>query len=104
MFVGDAAGYFEQVLPVFLFGVGINQYILRCIMHAAQVAGVGGVAAAPCARCGLQQQHACPRFARHQGSAQGSITATDDQDIGVHETLLAISLVGEFDCRKRTDN
>lgn len=45
-----------------------------------------------------------PRFARHQGSAQGSITATDDQDIGVHETLLAISLVGEFDCRKRTDN
>ena len=87
MFVGDAPGHLEQVLPVFFFGVGLYQHILRRIVHTAQVAGVGGVATAPCAGGGLQQQHAGTCFTRHQRGTQGGIATTDDQNIGVHESL-----------------
>ena len=50
VFIGDAARDFEQVLPEFFFRVGLHQHILRGIVHAAQVAGVHRVAAAPIAR------------------------------------------------------
>jgi hypothetical protein len=52
-------------------------------VHAAQIAGVAGVAAAPFARCGFKQQHAAAGFARHQRGAQGGIATTDDEYIGV---------------------
>jgi len=47
VFVRHAACDLEQVLPVLLFGIGIDQHVLRRIVHAAQVAGVLRVAAAP---------------------------------------------------------
>src|SRR5256885_11273933 len=48
----------EQVLPELLFGVGLDQHVLGRVVHAAQVARVAGIAAAPVARRRLQQQHA----------------------------------------------
>ena len=74
-FIGLAARDLEQVLPKLFFGVSARQHILRRIVHAAQVARVARVAAAPFARCGFQQQHAGARLARHQRCAQGGIAA-----------------------------
>jgi hypothetical protein len=84
VFVGDAAGDFQQVLPELLFGIGLDQHVLRRVVHAAQVARVGGIAAAPGARRGFEQQHAGAGLARHERGAQGRVAAADDQDIGVH--------------------
>ncbi|MNV64220.1 hypothetical protein D3C71_1568510 [compost metagenome] len=81
VFVGQPARHLEQVLPELFLRVGIDQHVLRRIVHAAQVAGVGGIAAAPGAWGGFEQQHAGARLARHQGSAQGGIAAADDQYI-----------------------
>jgi hypothetical protein len=83
MLVGDAARDLEQVLPVLFFGIGLDQHVLGRVVHAAQIAGVAGVAAAPFARCGFKQQHAAAGFARHQRGAQGGIATTDDEYIGV---------------------
>ena len=80
-FGGQAAGDLEQVLPEFFFGVGFGQHVLRRVMHATQVARVHRVAAAPLARRRLEHQHAGAGFARHQGRAQGSVAATDHQNI-----------------------
>ena len=79
--VGGAARHLEQVLPVLLFGIGIDQHILWRVVHAAQVARVLRVAAAPVARRGLEQQHRRARFARHQGRAQRGVAASDHQDV-----------------------
>ena len=40
LFVGDATGDLEQILPIFFFGVSVDQHILRCIVHATQIACV----------------------------------------------------------------
>ena len=47
VFVGQAAGDLQQVLPKFLFRIGLDQHILRRIVHAPQIARVNGVTAAP---------------------------------------------------------
>ena len=80
-FVGDAAGDLEQVLPVLLFRVGLDQHVLRRIVHAAQVARVLRIAAAPFARRGLEQQHAGAGLARHQRGAQRGVAAADHQHV-----------------------
>lgn len=77
--VGEAARHLQQVLPVLLFRVGIDQHVLRRVVHAAQVAGVLRIAAAPFFGRGLQQQHRSAGFARHQGGAQRGIAAADNQ-------------------------
>jgi hypothetical protein len=71
--VGQAAGHLEQVLPELFFGVGVDQHVLRRVVHAAQVARVGRVAAAPFARRGFEQQHAGAGLARHQRGAQAAL-------------------------------
>jgi hypothetical protein len=38
--VGVAAGDLQQVLPELLFRIGLEQHVLRRVVHAAQVAGV----------------------------------------------------------------
>ena len=50
LLVGGAAGDLQQVLPVLLFRIGVDQHVLRRVVHAAQVARVLRVAAAPFAR------------------------------------------------------
>jgi hypothetical protein len=55
VFIGQAAGDLQQVLPVLLFRIGLDQHVLRCVVHAAQVARVHGIAAAPFARRRFQQ-------------------------------------------------
>jgi hypothetical protein len=85
LLVGEAAGDLQQVLPVFLFGIGADQHVLRRVVPAAQVAHVHRVAAAPVARRGFQQQHGHARLARHQGGAQRRVAASDDQS--VHHAL-----------------
>jgi len=84
VFVGQAARHLEQVLPILFFGVGLNQHILRRIVHAAQVARVGRVAAAPGARGRFKQQHAGTGLARHQRGAQGGVATANHQDVGAH--------------------
>ena len=79
--VGDPAGDLEQVLPVLLFRIGLGQHVLRLIMHAAQVAGMHRVAAAPFARCRFQHQHAGAGLARGERRAQRRIAAADDEDV-----------------------
>ena len=81
LLVGDAAGDLQQVLPVLFFRIGLGQHVLRLVVHAAQVARVDRVAAAPFLRRGLEQQHAGTGFARHQGGAQGSVAAADHEHI-----------------------
>ncbi len=76
-FVGQTTGDLEQVLPVLFFRIGFNKYILRRIVHAAQIAGVLRITAAPFARCCFEQQYRCTRLARHQCGAQGRIAAAD---------------------------
>jgi hypothetical protein len=68
-FIGQAAGDLQQVLPELLFGVGIDQHILRRVVHAAQVARVHRIAAAPFGRRGFKQHHAGACLARHQRGA-----------------------------------
>jgi len=46
-FVGLTTRDLEQILPVFLFRIGINQDVLWAIMHAPQVARMLRVATAP---------------------------------------------------------
>ncbi|MNT32613.1 hypothetical protein D3C72_1685060 [compost metagenome] len=79
MLVGEAAGHLQQVLPVLLFRVGLDQHVLRRVVHAAQVAGVLRIAAAPLLGRGFQQQHRSAGLARHQRGAQRGIAATDNQ-------------------------
>lgn len=79
--VGLPARDLEQVLPEFLFRVRVNQYILRRIVHASQVASVLRVATTPFTRRSLQQQHTGPRLAGHQRRAKGSIPAANDKHI-----------------------
>ena len=81
--VGLATSDLEQVLPKLLFGVGAHQHVLGFVVHAAQVAGVGRVAAAPGLGRGLQQQHAGAGFAGHEGGAQGGVAATNHQHIHI---------------------
>jgi len=47
VFVGDAAGDLEQVLPVFFFRVGIHEHVLWTVVHATKIARMLGIAAAP---------------------------------------------------------
>jgi hypothetical protein len=79
--VGEPAGDLEQVLPVLLLGVGLGEHILRRLVHAAQVAGVHGVAAAPLAGRRLQQQHAGAGLAGGDRRAQRGVAAAHHQDI-----------------------
>jgi len=88
LLVGDAACDFEQVLPEFLFGVGVHQHVLRGIMHAAQIAGVARVTSAPLTRGGFEQAHARARFGGHQGRTQGGVAAANHQHIGAHHLSL----------------
>ena len=81
LFVGDAAGDLEQVLPEFLFRIGVHEDILRCLVHAAEVARVLRIAAAPFAWRGFEQHDAGTGFACHQRRAQRSVAATDHQHI-----------------------
>jgi hypothetical protein len=81
VFVGLAAGDLEQVLPELFFRVGLGQHVLRRVVHAAQVARVHRVAAAPGAGSCLQQHDAAARLARDQCRTQGCIAATNDQYI-----------------------
>ncbi|MNN22115.1 hypothetical protein D3C81_1354610 [compost metagenome] len=80
-FVSQPAGDLEQILPVLLLGVGIDQHVLRRVMHATQVTGVLGVAAAPFARGGFEQHHAGAGLAGHQRGAQGGIAAANHKDV-----------------------
>jgi hypothetical protein len=77
LLVGEPAGDLEQVLPELLFGIGLQQHVLRRVVHAAQVAHVHRVAAAPLKRRRFQQQHAGTGLARHQRRAQGGVAAAD---------------------------
>jgi hypothetical protein len=83
MLVGPAAGDLEQVLPVLLLGVGLHQHVLRCIVHAAQVARVH-------ASCRHARRAARPpaaararrlRAAVSRGTQRG-VAAADDEDVG----------------------
>ena len=80
-FVGAPAGDLEQVLPELLLRVGLGQHILRRVVHAAQVAGMGRIATAPGARRRFEQQYAGAGLARHERGAQGGVAASDDQNI-----------------------
>ena len=80
-FVSQSAGNLEQVLPEFFFGIGVEQHILRRVVHAAQIARVLRIAAAPRLRRGFEQQHRGACLARHQGGAEGGISAADYQHI-----------------------
>jgi hypothetical protein len=80
-FVGLASRDLEQVLPELFFGISLGQHVLRCVVHAAQVAGVHAVAAAPFARRGFQQQHRRARLAGREGRTQRGVAAADDQHI-----------------------
>jgi hypothetical protein len=86
--VGDAAGHLQQVLPVFLFGIGADQHVLRRVVHAAQIAGVLRVAAAPFARGRFEQQHRSACFARHQRGAERGIAAADHEYVDHLSCLL----------------
>ncbi|MCY1524454.1 hypothetical protein D9M68_593860 [compost metagenome] len=79
--VGQPARHLQQVLPVFLFGVGVDQHVLRRVVHAAQIARVLRIPAAPFARRRFQQQHAGAGFARHQGRAKRRVAPTYHQDV-----------------------
>ena len=46
-FISEPTGDLQQVLPVFLLRVGLDQHVLRRIVHAAQIARVRRIAAAP---------------------------------------------------------
>jgi len=81
VFVGLPARHLEQVLPVFFFGIRVDQHVLRRIVHAAQVARVLRVSAPPFLWRRFQQQHAGAGFARHQGRAQRRIAPTNHQDV-----------------------
>lgn len=81
-----AARHFEQVLPELLFGVGVGKNILWRLVHAAQVAGVLRIAAAPFARRGFEELDRGASLARHQRSTKRGVAATDDQDINQFES------------------
>ena len=53
--VGLAACHAKQVAPVFRFGIGVDQHVLRHVVHATQIARVLRIAAAPFARGGFEQ-------------------------------------------------
>ena len=76
-----APRHFEKVLPVFLFRVGFDEHILRRVVHAAQIAYVHRVAAAPGLRRGFQKQDGRTGLAGHQGRTKGSVAPADDKDI-----------------------
>ena len=82
--VGEAASHFEQVLPKLFFWVGVDQHILRCIVHAAQIACVHGIATTPLKRGRLEHHDTGARFSGHQRRTQSSVATTNHQDIQTH--------------------
>ena len=82
--VGQAACDFEQVLPELFFRVGIDQHVLRRIVHAAQVTGMARIAAAPLTWCRFEQHHAGTGFTGHEGRTQGRVAAANHQNIHRH--------------------
>src|SRR5690606_23613817 len=86
LFVGLPAGNGQQVTPVLLFGISVDQDVLGCIVHASQVPGVLRIAAPPFPRRRLQDQDAGAGFARTQGGAQGGVAAPDYKYIE-HESI-----------------
>lgn len=99
--VGLPARHLQQVLPVFLFGVGLDQHALRRVVHAAQIARVLRIAPAPLARRRFQQQHAGAGFARHQGRAQRRVAPSYHQD--VDHALVPHSRKGLYRARRSAD-
>jgi len=79
-----ATGDHEQVLPELLFGVGLGQHVLRHVVHAAQVARMARIAAAPCARRSPEQQHRCACLARDERRTMCGVAATDHEDVDHH--------------------
>jgi hypothetical protein len=89
LLVGLAAGDCQQVLPELFFRVGVQQDILRCVVHASQIARVLGIAASPLLWRRLQQKNAGARLPGHERSTQGSVAAADHKDIK-HESWRTI--------------
>ena len=82
--VGEAASHFEQVLPKLFFWVGVDQHILRCIVHTAQIACVHRVATTPFTRRRFEHHDTGASFFGHQRRTQRGIATTNDQDIQTH--------------------
>ena len=89
VFVGQAARDLEQVLPKLFFRIGIDQHVLRRIVHATQVARVARIATAPLTRSRLEQHHAGTGFAGHERCTQGSVAAANHQNIDRHKHFQA---------------
>jgi hypothetical protein len=79
--VGLAAGDLQQVLPELFFRVGLGQHVLRRVVHAAQVARVHRIAAAPLARCRFEHQHGRAGLACHQRGTQRGVATTDHEHV-----------------------
>jgi hypothetical protein len=78
--VRQAARDLEQILPVLLFGIGIDEHVLRRIVHAADVAGMRRIATAPGPGRALRQ-HRGPRLAGHQRCAKSGVSSADHENI-----------------------
>jgi hypothetical protein len=79
--VGEASGHLEEVLPVFLLGIGIGEHVERPGMHGAHVARVPAVAAAERSWSGLHDQHRESQPAGGDGGAQRGIAAAQHQQV-----------------------
>ncbi len=79
--VGDPAGDLDEVLPVLLFRIGVDEDFQRRVVHAAHVARVPAVAAAKRHRRHFEHQHREARAARRERGAQGGIPAAQHQQV-----------------------
>ena len=79
--VGLAACHAQQILPVFLFGIGVGQDRSRADVHGAEVARVPAVAAAEGSWGMFQQQHAAAGLSCRDRGTQGGIAAAHDENV-----------------------
>ena len=71
--VGQSASHREQILPVLLLRIRVDQHVLRSIVHAAQVAHVHRIATAPRFRGRLHEQYVGTGFARDKRRAKAAL-------------------------------
>ena len=81
--VGLTARDPPEVAEKLLFGVGVDEYVRGCIVHASQVARMAAVAAAEHLGSAFEQSDPGPSFPRAERGAQRGIAAPNDKDFTV---------------------
>src|SRR5207244_12299918 len=75
------AVYIQQILPLFFFGIRVEQPTLRRVVHAAEIARVPAVAAAKMLRRAFQQYHTPARATGGDRGAQRGVAAPEHQHV-----------------------